>query len=179
MQKDNSNSDEILVVQIQSGDRTALPKLVKRWHKEFCNKAYWLTKDSDVSKDIAQDCWNVIINKINDLKDPKSFKGWAFRIVYSKSLDALRANQRKRNELQLYAYNQSEVEEEKIPETDLKKKLLKAIAELPEQQQVVIRLFYEEDYSLNDIGELLNISIGTAKSRLFHAREKLKLNIKK
>jgi RNA polymerase sigma-70 factor (ECF subfamily) len=138
-----------------------------------------LTKDSDLSKDIAQDCWKLIIDKIEDLKDPKSFKSWAFRIVYSKSLDALRHNQRKRNELQSYGYNQSEVEEDPIDNSDLQMNLLKQINELPEAQQVVLKLFYVEDYSLKEIGKLLNISVGTAKSRLFHAREKLKMNFKK
>lgn len=179
MSSNNSDSDETLVLQIQSGNYKALPELVKRWHKEFCDKAYWLTKDSELSKDIAQDCWKIIIDKIDDLKDPKSFRSWALRIVYSKSLDVLRANQRNRNELQTYAYNQTDVEEVEVDNSDLKKKLIRAINELPEQQQMVIKLFYVEDYSLKDIGALLNISVGTAKSRLFHAREKLKLNIKK
>lgn len=177
--KTDSNIDTLLVKQYQDGDSTALPKLVNRWHKEFCNKAYWLTKDSNLSKDIAQDCWKIIIDKIEDLKDPKSFKSWAFRIVYSKSLDALRYNKKKRNELQSYAFNRTEVEEEIIDNSDLKKNLLKIVNELPEQQQQVIRLFYVEDYSLKEIGALLNISIGTAKSRLFHARETLKTKIKK
>ncbi len=179
MSRNHSDSDENLVLQIQSGNYKALPELVKRWHKEFCNKAYWLTKDTELSKDIAQDSWKTIIAKVNDLKDPKSFKSWALRIVYSKSLDALRANQRKQNELQSYANSQIDVDEEIIDNSDLKKKLIKAINGLPEQQQMVIKLFYVENYSLKQIGKLLNISVGTAKSRLFHARENLKLNIKK
>ena len=177
MSRNHSDSDENLVLQIQSGNYKALPELVKRWHKEFCNKAYWLTKDTELSKDIAQDSWKTIIAKVNDLKDPKSFKSWALRIVYSKSLDALRANQRKQNELQSYANSQIDVDEEIIDNSDLKKKLIKAINGLPEQQQMVIKLFYVENYSLKQIGKLLNISVGTAKSRLFHARENLKLNI--
>mgnify|MGYP000185661021 CR=1 FL=1 len=60
----------------------------------------------------------------------------------------------------------------------LKKELLKAIKLLSEHQQMVINLFYVEDYSLQQIGDILGISIGTAKSRLFHAREKLKTIIK-
>jgi RNA polymerase sigma-70 factor (ECF subfamily) len=179
MSQNNSDSDEILVEQFQSGNLSALPELVQRWHKEFCNKAYWLTKDKDLSKDIAQDCWKIIIDKLKDLKEPKSFRSWALRIVYSKSLDALRDIQRKRNELKVFAINQTDVDEESIDDSDLKRNLLKQINELPEPQQVVLKLFYTENYSLKEIGKLLNISVGTAKSRLFHAREKLKMNIKK
>ncbi len=179
MPQNSSDTDAILIEQFQSGNLSALPNLVKRWHKEFCKKAYWLTKDKDLSKDIAQDCWKIIIDKIADLKDPKSFGGWALRIVYSKSLDALRANQRKRNELKSYGLSQVEVEEETVDDSDLKKRLLKKISELPEHQQIVLKLFYTENYSLKKISKLLDISIGTAKSRLFHAREKLKTTIKK
>jgi RNA polymerase sigma-70 factor (ECF subfamily) len=134
---------------------------------------------SELSKDIAQDSWRIIIDKIHDLKDPKSFKSWAYRIVYSRSLDALRYNQRKRNELQSYAFNKTEVEEESFDNSDLKKLLIKQIDSLPKQQQVVIKLFYVEEYSLKEIAELLEIAVGTAKSRLFHAREKLKITLKK
>ena len=53
-----------------------------------------------------------------------------------------------------------------------------AVKLLPEHHQMVINLFYVEDYSLKQISEILSISVGTAKSRLFHAREKLKTIIK-
>ena len=175
----SDESDEKLVKRVQAGDSSALPKLVNRWHKEFCNKAYWLTKDRDLSKDIAQDSWKDIIAKINDLKDPQSFKSWAFRIVFSKSFDVLRYNQRKRMELNSYATNLTEDEEELVDHSDLKKKLIKDINGLPEQQQAVLRLFYVEEYSIREISKLLDISVGTIKSRLFHAREKLKRTIKK
>jgi RNA polymerase sigma-70 factor (ECF subfamily) len=99
--------------------------------------------------------------------------------VYSRSLDALRYNQRKRNELQSYAFNKTEVEEESFDNSDLKKLLIKQIDSLPKQQQVVLKLFYVEEYSLKETAELLEIAVGTAKSRLFHAREKLKITLKK
>lgn len=52
--------------------------------------------------------------------------------------------------------------------------LQKEILTLPENQQVVLRLFYTEGYSLNQIRGILEIAIGTVKSRLFHGMEKLK-----
>ncbi len=166
--------DARLVTQYLSGDANALTELVKRWHRLFCEKAYWLVKDADVAKDIAQDSWKTIIVKIDRLQDPKRFGSWALRIVYTKALDSINLSKRIHNNLELYKYQQDILTDENETNESLKKVLSKAIKNLVEHQQVVIKLFYVEDYSLNEISEILNISVGTAKSRLFHAREKLK-----
>ena len=176
--KSDKHIDSNLVEAYQSGDQKALVTLVKRWHMVFCEKAYWIVKDSDVSKDIAQECWQTIIDKINKLNDPSSFGSWAIRIVYNKSFDALRKKNkefRKLNELQ---YEQSNYEEVYDERTNLKRQLFSAIQNLSEDHQMVIRLFYLEEYSLKEISKALEISIGTTKSRLFHAREKLKQVLK-
>lgn len=171
--------DAKLVVEYQSGSTRALNSLVKNWHKTFCEKAYWLVKDADVAKDIAQDSWRTIIDKIDSLKKPESFGSWAMRIVYTKSLDWINTKKRKENHLNTYKYEQEMESIDAVPENkNLTQKLLSTIKTLPEHQQVVIKLFYVQDYLLKDISVLLNISVGTAKSRLFHAREKLKLILK-
>lgn len=176
--KKKKTDDRFLVLQFQSGNNEALALLVKRWHKSFCEKAYWIVKDADVAKDIAQDSWSVIINKINDLKTPESFGSWALRIVYTKSLDWLKTRKRDQNHYKGYQQEQDIINIEPEDSELIKKQLLNTIKTLPKNQQVVIRLFYTQDYSLKEISDILNISIGTSKSRLFHAREKLKQILK-
>ncbi|MFI1743146.1 RNA polymerase sigma factor [Thalassobellus sediminis] len=179
MNKKEELIDSKLILEYQSGNGKALALLVKRWHKSFCNKAFWVVKDADLAKDIAQDSWNVVIDKIDRLKNPNSFGSWALRIVYNKSLDVINANKRNNKALEDYKYEQNELVIEDENDTEnLKNTLLKSIKELPQHQQVVIRLFYLQDYSLKEISDILNISVGTAKSRLFHAREKLKQTLK-
>lgn len=180
MPKKDFHIDSKLVKDFQSGNKQALNLLVKRWHKPFCEKAYWLVKDADVAKDIAQESWTVIIDKISQLEKPERFGSWALRIVCNKSIDWLNKTSRTRAHL-----SQLEKQQEIVVETDdvkdntlIKLKLLEAIKKLPVHQQVVLRLFYTEDYSLKEIGKTLNISVGTAKSRLFHSREKLKQLLK-
>lgn len=178
MGKNNNAEDKLLVEQYQSGDVMALQKLVKNWHKTFCEKAYWLTKDAEASKDIAQETWNTIIDKIEDLKDSASFKPWALRIVFTKAMDWMRAKQKEINKLKSY-HNTIDTNEDELNDTEaLKKTLLKTIKSLSNEQQIVIRLFYVEEYSLKELSSLLEISVGTVKSRLFHAREKLKEHLK-
>nr|WP_321234246.1 RNA polymerase sigma factor [uncultured Psychroserpens sp.] len=171
--------DVKLIKDYQAGNKHALTKLVERWHLQFCKKAYWVVKDADLSKDVAQESWKTIMDKLHTLEKPSSFKSWAFRIVFSKSMDAMRELSRKRlKENELRIEEKIVIVEDYDENVQLKEALLKAVNQLPEHQQIVIRLFYTQDYSLKDISKTLNISIGTAKSRLFHAREKLKLILK-
>ncbi|TXE19611.1 RNA polymerase sigma factor [Psychroserpens burtonensis] len=170
--------DDILVLEFQLGNKKVLASLVEKWHIIFCKKAYWLVKDADVAKDIAQESWQVIIEKIETLNDVSSFGSWASRIVYSKSLDHLRTRSKERLRVSKIDKQQIGIVETYKENTALKEVLLKAVKQLPDQQQVVVRLFYTESYSLKEISETLSISVGTAKSRLYNAREKLKLILK-
>jgi RNA polymerase sigma-70 factor (ECF subfamily) len=137
-----------------------------------------MVKDKDASKDIAQDSWTVIINKIDSLKDRRQFKFWAYRIIINKSTDWLRIQTKNRLNKGDYSAYISVNDETVTGISQLKKNLLKAIQTLPDGQKAVIKLFYLESYSIKQISELLKISAGTTKSRLFHAREKLKQTLK-
>lgn len=178
MNKPEHQSDSFLVLEVQSGNTKSLVLLIKRWHKELYEKAYWIVKDSDLAKDIAQDSWSTVIQKIHELKDPHSFGSWISRIVYRKALDNIKKSKRTIEMLEQFRYQQETMFQENDFDTSREKILLKGIKLLPSGQQTVIRLFYLDNYSLKEIGVLLNISIGTAKSRLFKARETLKQTLK-
>lgn len=169
--------DALLVIQYQSGDKRALELLVNRHHRKLCRHSYWYTHNLEISKDIVQDCWGIIIHKLGGLKDPNTFGSWAMRIVTRKSLDSLNKNTYHREKLKTYRAEHGEDGDEEERKSKIQK-LQHAIPRLPNNQQVVLRLFYIEDYSLIEISGILEISVGTVKSRLFHAREKLKTILK-
>lgn len=180
MKKINNLSDAVLIEKYQKGDTDALNHLVKRWHLKFCNLAFWIVKDADVAKDITQESWTIIIHKLANLKEPKKFKSWAISIVNRKAIDWIRANNREQNKLKKhFDESKKQVSFSDVDDNSkVKKALLKSIEKLSVEHQMVIRLFYKESYTLKEISEILEISIGTAKSRLFHAREKIKTILK-
>lgn len=181
MKKLTNITDTDLVIAYQSGDINALSVLVERWHISFCKLAFWYVKDADVAKDIAQESWTIIIRKLEGLKEPKKFKSWAISIVNRRAIDWIRAERNENKKLHLFYSERSvksRIEDHEDHKQELRKKLLKSIQELSEDQQMVVKLFYAQNYSLKEISELLRISVGTAKSRLFHAREKLKTILK-
>lgn len=174
MSQTEKEKDGHLILDYQSGNKMALAALVKRWHKKFCTKAFYIVKDADEAKDVAQDSWRIIIDKLETIKEPQSFSGWAMRIVHTKSVDVLRKRQKELKGNKSLKFDSVEEDEPYDEKTTLKKNLYNAILELPTNQQQIIKLFYTEELSLNEISKLLNIKAGTVKSRLFHAREKLK-----
>lgn len=176
MSNPNKVFDGLLVMQYRSGNKKALELLVKRYHRKLCNQSNWYVRDVDMAQDIVQDSWSIILDKLSSLKDVNTFECWAMRIVTRKSFDHLKQEKRKREKLKTYVSPDSEgLYDEKENEI---KKLNKAIGELSKNQQIVLRLFYIEEYSMNEISEILEIPVGTIKSRLFHAREKLKTTLK-
>lgn len=180
--------DGLLVLQCRSGDKKAYSLLVKRWHQKFCKQAYWYMKDINLAKDVAQESWTVIFKKLNTLSDPNSFGSWALSIVNRKAIDALRKDSRRNENLKSYyedVKNNDQHETNKNITNDNNptnsgdsKIIMRAIKELPDNQQVVLQLFYVEEYPVLEISKILNISKGTVKSRLFYAREKLKSILK-
>lgn len=132
--------DALLVLQYRSGDEKALGLLVKRYHRKFCKHAYWYTGDIDASKDIVQDCWGIIIAKLQFLKDLNTFGSWAMRIVTRKSLDFLNRNKKNREKIKTFSpvVDDGNINDEKELQI---RKLKRAMALLPETQQIVLRLF--------------------------------------
>ena len=181
--------DGLLVLQCQNGDKKAFSLLVKRWHIKLCKQAFWYVKDPDVAKDIAQDCWTIILKRIYNLKEPNSFGSWALTIVHRKSIDWLRKERNTDKKLYEY-YEDSKTSYDTIKnDTTISgdniftssnniKVIMNAIKNLPQNLQIILRLFYLEECSINEISSILKISKGTVKSRLFYAREKLKSILK-
>lgn len=178
MKNTDKTFDGLLVLEYQTGNSKALSLLVKRHHKRMCKQAYWYVKNVEASSDIVQDCWGVIVRKLISLKEPNSFKSWSTKIVIRKSLDYINKEKRKVNHLK-EIYYESKVKDEPLDKEREIKQLLAGIKKLPKQQQLVLRLFYLEEHSLKEISSILEISVGTVKSRLYHAREKLKLILKR
>lgn len=178
MNKRQNPSDRFLIQQYLEGDTSVLTTLVKRYHKIFCEKAYWVTRDKEIAKDIAQESWIIIINKLHTLQNLDGFKSWANRIIYTKAIDALKLRNKEGKNTETARNIESNPQAENDHRRLIRIALVNAIRKLPKQKQDIIRLFYTEEYSIAEISTFLKIPVGTVKSRLFKAREKLKSIVK-
>jgi len=167
--------DGLLVLKCQAGDEEALSLLVKRWHQQLLRQANRHLFDTEISKDVVQESWQAIVKGIGKLKEPSKFGVWALSITSRKAIDWIRKKQlsRSRSATDISIQLEYESEAESGQEEKLSS-MSDALKKLPPEQRIVLSMFYLESMSLVEISFILSIPVGTVKSRLYHAREKLK-----
>lgn len=175
----NRNADdilnELLVMQAQRGDSAAMQQLVRRWHPRLIRHARSITERHDVAADVVQDGWIAIFRGLHRLKDPATFRSWAYRIVHHKAVDWIRSQTRQRKVKQDVGEQMDAVSSPAMNEevTDIEK-LRAAIKQLTSEQQLLLQMFYDNGLSLNEVAEVLQVPKGTLKFRLFSLRKQLK-----
>jgi RNA polymerase sigma-70 factor (ECF subfamily) len=164
--------DELLVTLAQAGDRGAAERLARRWHPRLLRTARRLL-GAEMAPGAVQDCWLSILRGIGGLRDPARFAPWAFGILRRRSADAIRRAQSGRETGEL---PESQPALAALPGEALA--IAQAMAALPPDQRLAAQLFFVEGLTLAEIAEVQEVPVGTAKSRLFHARRRLKAALK-
>ena len=165
--------DELLIIQCKAGDKKALELLIKRWNPKIMSYATRNIKNHQGAQDVAQEVWLAAIRSIHRLKDESKIGSWLLGITHNKSMDWIKKNPSTSPPSEKI-YSSIDRQDEDQRSAILNQALLK----LSMDQRNVLSLFYTEGYSLLEISEILKISQGTVKSRLFYARESLKKAIK-
>ncbi len=175
MRDSNQIFNELLVLNAQAGDPRAFEILVARWAKKVHQQIYWMTHDQEVAKDLSQDCWIDVSKTINRLSDPNKFGSWLLRIAHNKTIDHIRKNHLKAEDLKdIYSLADDAVDAINGHQETLFRSLGIGLSKLDELHKTVIKMYYLNDMSVMQISEVLKIPTGTVKSRLYKAREKLK-----
>lgn len=175
--------DEELAQHALAGDFRAFEELVRRYHRPLLKFAYDILHNYDDASDVLQQTLIQLHASLPQRCPTASFKSWAFVITRNKCLDQLRKRRMLTfTQLEFEDPEQSELEEiydptplpQDLMEIQHTRQILKeAIATLPNRYRAVVMLRYTSDLSFNQIGQLLNIPEGSAKT--FFQRAKLQL----
>lgn len=168
--------DEYLVAAAMTGDRQALTRLVARWQPRLYRHAWRVLGDAERAKDMIQESWVDILRGIGRLEDVMAFPAWAYRIVTRRCQRSFRRMSREMVEL---AADESgldvQVTEDDAGEFSAElSNVLEAISKLPPLQRATLALFYIEELSVAEIAIATDVPPGTVKTRLLHARRKVR-----
>jgi RNA polymerase sigma factor (sigma-70 family) len=165
--------DEYLVAAARTGDGKAFAMLAERWHPKLTAHAWRLTGDRDSALDAAQSAWVEMVRGLGGLQDERAFPAWAYRIVSRRCARFVGRAVRDRRLAESLASEPIDAPEQ--PDVPLEQERLRsAIAKLPPDQRSAIALFYLEEMSVAEVAVALEIPAGTVKTRLMHARAKLR-----
>ena len=157
------------------------------------NNVYWeirsMIKDEDVIHDLTQDTFIKAYNNLSQLKEPAAFRGWIKRIAHNLAIDYLRKTKPRVFSNMVVSSDSDEMVEfaderlDRMPEAvmdqqETKRLIDEILNSLPDEQRVAVSMHYYQQKSIKEIAEELGISENTIKSRLFHGRNKIEVEVK-
>lgn len=178
------DEDLRLVALANEGDYAAFEQIVDRYQDKAYRLAWSMMKDDDQAADVVQDAFLNVYRKLDTFKGDSKFSSWIYRVVVNAALMKLR-KQKRRSEVQLDALGPSFLDDdhtvtsmsqwrtrgdEAALDHELREKIVAAVDELEPKYQTVFVLKEVEGLSLQEIGDIMDLSIPAVKSRLHRAR---------
>ncbi len=175
--------EDALITAARKGDARAFNQLVVLYQGLAYNVAYRILHDPDAAADATQDAFLSAFRAMGKFRGG-SFKSWLLRIVTNACYDQLRAKQRRPTssldglpveaDHTYYLEDPSELPDEFVERRELNHLIQAGINQLPAEQRMVLVLSDVQGLSYQEIAEVLDISLGTVKSRLSRGRARVR-----
>jgi RNA polymerase sigma-70 factor (ECF subfamily) len=182
-------SDQQVVVHAQQGREAAYRELVARYERPVFTLIFRMVRDRETAEDLAQETFIKVLNNIDRYLPEFKFSSWLFKIANNITIDFLRRKQldtisiegapdavteesRRATSVALSTQAQSPLEE--LESKELGTQIEAAIAKLRPEYRACILLRHVEDYSYDEIAEIVKLPLGTVKTYIHRARAELR-----
>ncbi|EST54931.1 RNA polymerase subunit sigma-24 [Brevibacillus panacihumi W25] len=168
--------DAGLVMRCQQGDITAFEIIVKRYEAKAKQTAFLIMRDRQLAEDLVQEAFLQSYYQIQTIKEPQFFSSWFYRTLVRRCLRARWKEKWKSmflstKEVTEYA-DETDIYKD-MEQSEVHQALHHTVNRLSDKLRTVIILYYFNEWSVKEISRILDISEGTVKSRLHHARERI------
>jgi len=180
-------SDEELIFQFQKGNEHAYLELVNRYKDRLLNFIFGYVHSKESAEDIVQDTFLKLYTSADMYKEIAKFSTWIFTIAANLAKTELRKlKRRKIFSITDMGFDDKDYEipsESNVPENSINSKyqmkyILKAIYKLDEPFKTALILRDIQELSYEEVSNIVDISIGTVKSRINRGRLKLQKILK-
>ena len=177
--------DELLIRRAQRGDADAFEQLLLEHQKNVYNLCYRMAGNPDDAMDLSQETFLRAWRCLDQYQFASAFSTWLYRLCSNICIDFLRRRRRQQTvpltfedadgEKQTYAVPDAQpLPEEQVELKLTRETLAAAMAQLLPEHRAVLQLRVVNEMSYEQIADVLDIQIGTVKSRLSRARNQLK-----
>jgi RNA polymerase sigma-70 factor (ECF subfamily) len=181
-------NDRDLVKEARAGNHAAFRTLVERYQQKVYAMALSMMRDPDQARDAVQDAFIKAYEHLDTFQGDSSFYTWFYRIAFNLCIDrARRARRFTQVEFDEALGHEDEAAFEMGPQRlgfdpaqalhdrEIRQRVMAALGELSPNHQTVLVLREVDGLAYKEIAEVMNCSIGTVMSRLFHARKRMQL----
>lgn len=171
-------NDRELIIQLQEGSLNALGDLYDRHQHMVYRTALAVTGDPASAADLLQDVFLRMYRFADRIDPERPLEPWLYRTTTNLTYTYVKRHKRLLRPLEDMAewlagnkkHSPAHIAEKDEEWDDIRK----AISRLPLMQRMVVVLYYINDLSLQEISEILDVPVGTVKSRLYYSRQVLK-----
>lgn len=172
----NNLSDEELMARIKTGDQDAFAELMNRYEVRLFNYLKRIVRNAADAEDVYQETFLRVYRHAARFNPESAFRPWLYRIATNLCMDLMRKRSRRKetslesggagNDSPLTVKDLSPSPAEVSEHHERQAALAKAVAELPEKQRAVFLLARYEGLPYAEIAEVLDVPVGTVKSRM-------------
>ena len=180
-------SDHQLIEATKTGDELAFAEIMRRYRSPITNYIYRFLNDYEEAVDLAQETFVRVYFAIERYHTDYAFSTYIYRISTNLAISEIRKRKRRRlvSLTGLLQYNNEEAQDfnppdekslpdENLIESEQSRTIAKAIATLPEKYRAPIVLRDIEGKTYEEIAQILELGLGTTKSRISRARKLLR-----
>lgn len=172
MKYSTKNTDIELVTGCRKGERLAQKVLYERYFGKMLGIAMRYTKQQEEAVEILNAAFLKVFTALDNYQDNNNLAGWIAKIVFNCSIDHVRRHTKYRKVMDFEIEHDAPVVNESINNLNAED-LYKLIQQLPNASKTVFCLYVVDGYKHKEIGDMLNITVGTSKWHLANARKEL------
>lgn len=170
-----NEAERELLRRIAEGDRDAFRDLYLRYHRRLARFLVRVTRGREDAEEIINDTLWIVWKQARQFRNDSRVSTWILGIAYRQGLKCIR--RAAAHARMLSREQNSAVDEDYRPLDDSldRASLEQALSQLPSEQRMVLEFAYYMELSCEEIGEIMNCPVNTVKTRMFHARRKLRV----
>lgn len=172
-----------LIARIVNGDTDAFSQIVKAYENQVYNLCLRMCGNRDEAQDLAQEAFVKAWRGLRFYKHEAAFSTWLYRLTSNVCIDYLRRQKRRavvsltvddEEAVQLDVQDPAPTPEEQALDEQTRQSVAEAMKKLDEEFRMVLTLRVVQERSYEEIAQIMDLKVGTVKSRLARAREKLR-----
>ena len=168
-----------MVLQAQSGSREALDELFKSVQEPLFRYIVTVVNDRNLAEDVLQEVFIRIYRKLRWLREPQAFRAWSYQIATREAFRYLKRERSWTDQVRDEGVLNVMPVAEPVFSPELVQRLPEMVGDLSPASRAVIVLYYLHELSLVETAAVLDIPVGTVKSRLAYGLESLRRRLER